>query len=55
MYEVLKHNPKVCEKCKGTYAGGKEYGNYWCQIRLLNVELKGLCEFCNPKSVWCIA
>ena len=46
---------KNCECCHGSFASGKEYGNFWCEIPLDNVEFKGLCEFCNPNnSVWYI-
>lgn len=43
-----------CEKCGGTYATGKDYGDYWCILSTEGVETKGLCEFCNPKSIWYI-
>lgn len=45
-------NREVCEKCCGTYATGKEYGDYWYQFPLKDKEPKGLCEFCNPNSKW---
>jgi len=44
-------NYRNCEKCKACYSTGKEYGNSWCQLAKLEVETKGLCEFCNPNSV----
>lgn len=37
-----------CENCRANYSTGKEYGNMWCKLPNLEVEFKGLCEFCNP-------
>lgn len=50
--KVIPKNKEICERCFGTYATGKEYGDYWCELREVDKEPKGLCEFCNPKSVW---
>ena len=46
-----KYNLRNCEECGGTYATGKDYGDYWCELSLAK-ETKGLCEFCNPNSKW---
>ena len=49
---------KNCECCGASYVGGKEYGNYWCQLPIPDengvIVFKGLCEFCNPnpENVW---
>lgn len=45
-------NKRICENCKATYATGKDYGNYWFELPEENLEIKGLCEFCNPNSKW---
>lgn len=50
-------NKRICEKYKGTYGTGKEYGGYWCEVYEIDpitkdpYEIKGLCEFCNPQHI----
>lgn len=39
-----------CVCCNGNYSTGKSYGSGWNQNPSLNVENKGLCEFCNPNN-----
>ena len=47
-------NKKKCECCKAIYATGKSYGDFWQEYEFFEsgLEVKGLCEFCNPKSKW---
>lgn len=45
-------NKRNCECCKGEYAIGKSYGDYWCELLNPKVEVRGLCEFCNKESKW---
>lgn len=44
-------NIRNCECCHGSYATGRDYGDWWCELPLAK-ETKGLCEFCNPNSKW---
>ena len=41
---------RVCENCFGTYSTGKSYEDFWCQVTNKDVQVKGLCPFCNPTS-----
>jgi hypothetical protein len=46
---------KNCEKCSGQYEPYKvgpeeDINTTWCEIPDPNLETKGLCQFCNPKS-----
>lgn len=46
-----------CECCHSQYEPYKigtesEIFGYWCEITDKNLETKGLCGFCNVKSVW---
>ncbi len=47
-------NKRNCENCKGSYATGKSYGDYWCELSDPKNETKGLCQFCNKESKWFI-
>ena len=48
-------NKRKCINCGAIYATGKEYGYWWQESDLFsqykNIELKGLCEFCNPNNL----
>lgn len=44
-----------CERCSASYGQYNEtketnYTEYWTELSNPNVETKGLCQFCNPKS-----
>lgn len=45
---------RQCEQCGGFYATGKFYGDWWQQIFVpeKEIEVKGLCEFCNKNSIY---
>jgi len=48
-------NKRKCECCHAIYATGKSYGDFWQEVDLgeyADLEVKGLCEFCNPSSTW---
>ena len=45
-----------CENCGASYGQYNEnkendYTEYWCELPVEG-EAKGLCQFCNPKSVY---
>ena len=42
----------VRSSCFCSYAGGKDYGDYWSELKIPNLPVKGLCEFCNLNSMW---
>lgn len=46
-------NYKKCECCEAIYSTGKTYGDFWQEFdigRFKDVEIKGLCGFCNPNN-----
>lgn len=43
-------NKRICEQCNGTYATGKDYGSYYSILAEKDLEIKGLCEYCNLKT-----
>lgn len=55
-------NYRLCEKCKKyAYSTGKDYDDFIGEYPLAllmkgvdpkNIEIKGLCPFCNPTSVY---
>jgi len=56
--DFVNHLKRNCECCGGSYATGKDYGYYSCELPIRDedgnvVPPKGLCEFCNPNDkVW---
>jgi len=48
-------NVNNCENCGASYGQyddnpNSNWSEYWFQISVPGKDLKGLCQFCNPKS-----
>lgn len=48
-----------CEKCGASYSTYNvktemkdDWKEKWCEIPISNLKPKGLCQFCNPKSIF---
>ncbi len=38
----------------GQYGGKNpdQWSEYWCQLPVKDLKPKGLCQFCNPKTIY---
>ena len=47
------NNIKNCSICGASYSQykeGQDYSEHWCELPTKCAEVKGVCQFCNPKS-----
>lgn len=46
---MISYLNRNCENCMASYASGKNYGYYWCELPLSNIVKRKWWEFWLPK------